>query len=72
MNRRTTLEAILAIIWSIGGIAFFFCAAGGIFKGTDSMQTQITQGLFGICMLICGYYWGNSAAKKSPPDKSGE
>jgi hypothetical protein len=65
MNKNTHLEAALAIMWSLGGILFFFFAASGIFKGTESMQTQITQGLFGICMLICGFYWGNSAGRKS-------
>lgn len=63
--KSNPLEAILAIIWSVGGIAFFFCAASGVFKGTESMQTQITQGIFGIIMLICGFYWGNSQAKKA-------
>ena len=65
MNTRTKLESILALMWSAGGILFFFLAASGVFKGTESMQTQITQGIFGICMLICGFYWGNSAAKKN-------
>jgi len=65
LNKINPLEASLAIIWTLGGISFFFCAASGVFKGTESIQTQITQGIFGIVMLISGYYWGNSAAKKS-------
>lgn len=58
---RNSLEYILAIVWTLGAIAFFFCSAGGVFKGTESLQTQITQGIFGIVMLIVGFYWGNSS-----------
>lgn len=58
------LVGVLAILWTIGALVIFFCAALGIFKGAESMQTQIVQGIFGLSMLIAGFYWGSSNAKK--------
>ena len=52
----------------VGSLFYFFFAGSGIFHAPESLQTQITQGLFGLDMAIAGYYYG--ASKKDKPTVS--
>ena len=67
---KNSVASTLAIIWSIGGILFFFFAASGLFHATESTITMLSQGMLSICILILGAYF--SANMKKPEKESAQ
>ncbi len=55
-----TITALIAVMVVLLSFGYFFLAGSGVFKSPESLQTQITQGLFGIVGLVVGYYFGSS------------
>lgn len=66
LNRATT-TTIIAVLVVILCFGFFYLSGLGLSKATDALQTQINQGLFGIIMLVVGYFFG---ASKDHQDKN--
>lgn len=64
---KEQFEMVMAFLWSISCIGFLFVSATGWFKAPDTVISQEVQGIFGIAMLITGYYWGASKSKTPPP-----
>ena len=60
---KTTTTTIIGIITILACFGFFYLSGLGLSKATDALQTQINQGLFGIIMLVIGYYFGSSKDK---------
>jgi hypothetical protein len=65
MKQTTSTTSYIAIIVTIGVLAYFFLSAWGIFKSSESNQTQINQIVYGGWILVLGYYFG--ASKKREP-----
>ena len=57
---KTTTQTIIAVLVVLLSFGFFYVVGIGASTATESTQTQITQGLFGIIMLVTGYYFGSS------------
>ena len=66
LYKATTTSSIIAVIVIVGCFGYFYLAGSGLFKSPESLQTQITQGLFGLAMAIMGYYFGASKEKHTP------
>lgn len=62
------VKAILAIYWSLFCTILILLMYFGIGKSDTSLQTQIVTGVFGIAMLIIGYFFGSSESS-SKKDK---
>ena len=62
-----TIKAILAFFWSVFSMVIITVMYFGIGKSETSLQTQIITGVFGISMLLLGYFFGSSdsSAKKT-------
>jgi len=58
----TTIIGVLIIVLSFG---FFYLSGLGMSKASESSQTQINQGLFGLVMLVAGYYFGSSTRENN-------
>lgn len=56
-NTKNT-PSILAIIFVIFSFLILIGASSGLFSSPESLQTQTIQGIFGLLMLIAGYYYG--------------
>lgn len=56
-NNKNT-PSILAIIFVIFSFLILMGASSGLFSSPESLQTQTIQGIFGLLMLIAGYYYG--------------
>ena len=69
MNRITTTSYI-AVTVTVGVLIYFFCSAWGIFKSSESNQTQINQIVYGGWILVLGYYFGASKKRDAPGDIS--
>ena len=61
----TSLIGVLVVIFCF---AYFFLSGSGLFKAPESLQTQITQGLFGLIGLVVGYYFGSSKRDHIPTE----
>jgi hypothetical protein len=61
-----TTTSFLGTLVVIFCFAYFFLSGSGLFKAPESLQTQITQGLFGLIGLVVGYYFGSSKKDHSP------
>jgi len=70
MKQSTTTTSYIAIIVTVGVLAYFFCSAAGIFKSSESNQTQINQIVYGGWILVLGYYFGASKKRDSQTDVS--
>lgn len=57
---KHSATSFLAIIWSFGGLFLLWYILSGRAHSDGNLQTQITQGLYGLLMLILGYYFGSS------------
>lgn len=57
---KHSATSFIAIIWSFGGIGLLFYIVSGKAHSDGNLQTQIAQGLFGLLMLVLGYYYGSS------------
>jgi hypothetical protein len=57
---KHSATSFIAIIWSIGGLGLLFYIVSGRASSDGNLQTQIAQGLFGLLMLVLGYYFGSS------------
>lgn len=64
LNRATTttIIGILIIVFSFG---FFYLSGLGVSDASESTQTQINQGLFGLVMLVAGFYFGSSTKESN-------
>ena len=62
---RLSASSLIAVLIVVGCFAYFFLAGSGLFHAPESLQTQITQGLFGALMLVCGYFYGASKKEKA-------
>lgn len=68
LNKATT-TTILAVIFVICGFGILYGSGSGSFQATESLQTQIVQGVYGLLMLIAGFFFGSSNNKEKT-DKS--
>jgi hypothetical protein len=68
MKQSTTTTSYIAIIVTIGVLAYFFCSASGLFKSSESNQTQINQIVYGGWILVLGYYFGASKKRDTTTD----
>lgn len=57
---KHSATSFIAIIWSIGGLGLLFYIVSGRATSDGNLQTQIAQGLFGLLMMMLGYYYGSS------------
>jgi len=60
INDKASTTSVIAIFWTLAAIGFLFYIASGAAHAHETIQTQCIQGLFGIVMLIAGYYFGSS------------
>lgn len=56
----TNIVAVLVVVFSF---ALLFCVIALEKPSNDTRATQIITGLFGVLMLVCGYYFGASRAR---------
>lgn len=59
----TTLLATLVVILSFG---ILYGASSGLFKAPEGLLSQNVQGIFGLLMLIVGYYFGATHKQNEP------
>jgi hypothetical protein len=62
---NTNITSIIAFTIIVLSYMYFFMVGSGKMHTTESLQTQIVQGIFGLTMLVAGYFFGSS--KKETP-----
>jgi hypothetical protein len=68
---KHSATSFIAVIWSFGGLGLLFYIVSGRASSDGNLQTQIAQGLFGLLMLILGYYYGSSKKHSDPSVEEG-
>lgn len=63
---KHSATSFIAIIWSIGGLYLLWFIVSGHAHADGNIQTQIAQGVFGLLMLILGFYFGSSKKHGDP------
>lgn len=63
----TSTTSLIAFTIVLLSYLYFFMVGSGKMNTTESLQTQIVQGIFGLTMLVAGFFFG--ASKKDTPNK---
>lgn len=63
----TSTTSIIAFTVVVLGYIYFFFVGSGKMHTTESLQTQIVQGIFGLIMLVAGFYFGGNNKKDFTP-----
>jgi len=62
------IAPLLAILWTIAAISIILLSFLGFINSDKGIESQIITGVFGIVMLILGYYFGSSFSSQKKND----
>lgn len=63
----TSFTSIIAFTIVVLSYMYFFMVGSGNMHTTESLQTQIVQGMFGLTMLVAGFFFGASKKDQNTP-----
>jgi hypothetical protein len=64
--------SILAIFWTLAAVGIILAIYLGVGANNPATETQILTGIFGIVMLIIGFYFGSSQSSQKNRDTINE
>lgn len=63
---KASTTSVIAVILAISCMGLLYLITAGNMPKDDTTRTQIIQGVFGLLMLLGGYYFG--ASKQRSPN----
>ena len=62
---KTSTTSVIAVMIVVLGMGLLYLITGAGVPKDDTTRTQIVQGVFGLLMMLAGYYFGASKQRTS-------